>query len=207
MGKNKGKTNNDLKRQKLIRQLVIVASVVALFWAWMLYITRPATEENTYRCQGTVTDAVVDYDGSRYGNSFDVMVYMDDECYLVDLSGRERPTRGREGAQLLAQNFLAVDGEVSLMVWKRPLHIMGIFDYMYYHPKSQFYDLQIVEAKCGDEVLWSLETHNIYQHRQRIAGCIAGTIITILVGGWEFLNWKTFYPRRNKKKQKRSEAS
>ena len=203
MGKSKGKTNNNLKRQKFIRQLVIVASVVALFWAWMLYITRPATEENTYRCQVKIADAVVDTDGRSWGSDlYNVYVYADDSCYVV-----YRHSGNWKSAEALAQQFAAETEEVSLMVWKRPLHIVGIFDYMYYHPKSQFYDLQIVEAKCGDTVLWSLETHNTYQHRQRIAGCIAGTIITILAGGWELMNWKIFYPRRNKKKQKRSEAS
>lgn len=203
MKKKKRETSNGLKRERVIREITIVACLLALFWAWMLYSTRPATEENTYRCQETVTSAVADEDTVRHGKSFDVIVYADDRCYVVDLCGT---ANNHKSAEALARRFATETEEVSLMVWKRPLFLWGIFDYMYYHPVRQLYELQIVEATCGEETLWSLENHNAYQREQRVLAYICGGIISLLVGGWEVLNWKIFYPRRRKKKQKRSET-
>ncbi len=196
MRKKRRVTNNGLKRRKIIREIVISIGIVALFWAWMLYTTRPATEENTYQCQGKIDKVRIDTDEVRHGQSYDVIVFLDGDCYVVDML-----RGGRKDAQALTES-LSEGEDVSLTVWKRPIPISQIFDYLYYHPKKQFYFLQIVEAKCGEEVVWPLETHNKWQSEMRVLAYIAGAVVTLLVGGWELMNWKFFYPRRNKRKKR-----
>ena len=97
----------------------------------------------------------------------------------------------------LAEKILSDNQPFTLTVWKHfPQYL---FDLKTFDVSLR----QVVDLKSNTDVYWSVDKHNKYQKRERIAGVIAGIFFSVFVIGVDILEFYIGgYDRYRKKKQK-----
>ena len=156
----------------------------------MFHVTQPATERNTYICSEKITNVEITFAYHR-GND-KLYIYTESGYYMLCPSWRNE-TKSTQ----LAEKILSDNQPFTLTVWKHfPQYL---FDLKTFDVSLR----QVVDLKSNTDVYWSVDKHNKYQKRERIAGVIAGIFFSVFVIGVDILEFYIGgYDRYRKKKQK-----
>ena len=194
-------------QKRALLSLLGVVLFLVFFRGMGLYVTMPATEDNTYSVDVKVEDVeayLPTVPGRSYLATKKLKIYTDSESYTLDIGVRNEPYNGKEIALGVKNDLLSRQGEFEFIVWEH--FVLDPF----FPREKLFWVKQVVGIKQGSDVIWDIEQHNEY-HRiwredvviSRIS-CISLLFIACcLIYGKRFVEAIKRRYRRYKKKQKK----
>ena len=161
------------KITRMILNITFATLFLALYWIWLLYITQPATENNTYKFSKPITDIEINL--AYHRGTDKLYIISQDHCYMIDTGWRNE-----EKSSTLAQSILADEQKYTITVWDHA-------------PKSLF-DIkgnnvsvrQVVDLRNDGNVYWNISNHNNYQRTERITGVILGVFFSAITAIFDF---------------------
>mgnify|MGYP003323626882 CR=1 FL=1 len=92
-----------------------------VFCGFDLYITMPATEDNTYSVTVKIEDIeayLPTVSGTKYNDRKMLKIYTDSGSYTLDIGVRNEPYNGKEIALGVKNDLLSRQGEFEFIVWE-----------------------------------------------------------------------------------------
>ena len=156
------------KHKRIIAGSVVSFVAISLLWAWLIYITQPASPHNSYQCNEYIEAVEVFF--AYHRGTDKVLVCTNNGSYLLDTGWRNQ-----QKTISLANQLQSITKNVKITIWEHvPKHISN-------PTTSLFWEKQVVDIRTDTTVYWSISAHNTYQHRERISAIILGSGLTIIV--------------------------
>lgn len=145
--------------------IIILTVLVLLYWAWLFYMTQPATISNTNKHHINIIDIKVQV-ASHRGN--DKLFILSNDCTFMLDTGWQNKDKSYQ----LAEHILADEELLTITVWKHfPMNIFSIYD-------ESFITYQVIDLRSESNVYWNITNHNQRQKSERIVGTIAGLFLS-----------------------------
>ena len=160
-----------MKKVRLDSKIMLIGCFVTLlvmfYWAWLFYMTEPATGANTYKCCETIIDVEIHLASHRGSDKLYIM--SPNHCYMLNIGWRNE-----NKSYELAENILSGDQNYTITVWK---HISkSLFDIR----GNSVQVHQVADMRNDGDIYWNIEDHNNFQKSERIAGVIAGIFLSVI---------------------------
>lgn len=146
---------------------VFLTFLVAFFWAWLFYVTQPATECNTYKTHEIIEDIEIRFASHR---GSDKLYFLSrNHCYMLD-TGWSNKDKTNE----LAKSILP-SKEFTVTVWKHlPKSILDT-------KGKSVYVYQVTDLRSYQTIYWDITTHNAFQKSERMVGIAIAILLSLII--------------------------